>query len=298
MRTSPPLPAGLRVRHLRDGTPVYFASKDGRRHNLGNDLQLALVQWVRVQHGPIASPRDTTADLLAHACSAPSGPEAAARQAAELAVLATFFVESSSRWLAQLPALGVFISWYGQRKRLAPADASVRLLRRAWGVRQRLGTIGQECPWPSIDLRKPRLQLEAADVIHSFAQEPLKRLLDTLLHDTAHAAADQLPRALASNAEPLLDALKAAVPLAVQALSESGRTDLRPAVYQLKLDDLAKLAASPVLALARPNGRLRLERRAIMLSELKAARDARGRSDAGSTFALPDGRPILGEEAP
>lgn len=293
MRTSPMLPTGLGVRHLRDGSPVYFTVTDGRRHDLGDDLRIALIRWVRLRHQTVASSRCTTADLLAHAGTTPSVPVAAARHIAELAVLALFFVENNLRWLDEFPNQSDFLAWFQRHKRPAPADSTVRLLRRAWSVMRAQSAIHNECPWPSLDLRKPRLQLEAADVIGTFAANPLKRLLDTLLHDGAHAAAVQVPDMIVSHEAGLIAALAAAVPPAIQALTESGRTDLRPAVYRLKLSDLGQLAVSPALALARSTGGRRFERRATMLD---AKRATQTNPDQGNSLALPDASRILDQE--
>ena len=98
---------------------------------------------------------------------------------------------------------------------------------------------------------------------------------------------------IVSHEAGLIAALAAAVPPAIQALAESGRVDLRPAVYQLKLSDLGQLAVSPALALARPTGRLRFERRATMLN---AKRVTQTNPDQGNALALPDASLILDQE--
>lgn len=288
MRTTPPLPNGLRMRHLRDGTTVYFAMAGGRRHPLGDQFTAALEQWVRLHHQVDASSSsDTIANLFRYAQSTQPAPEPAARtrHTSELAVLAAFIVENDTRRLDQLPTLKNFIAWYRKDKRPAPADSSVRLVRRAWSAMQRSGLVARECPWPSIDLREPRVKLEAAALIHAVAEEPLKDLLNVLLWGPMDRAESQLQQAAADYIAVLDTTLETAIPLAIEALTAGGRTDLRPAVYQLKVDDLVKLSASPLLALVRPGGHLRLEGQAIARSALKAALDKQRSGDKDSGFA-------------
>lgn len=249
----------------------YMLRRDGTTVVLGHNFEHACSLWAQEQRSLVKLARPSTAlGLLGgfEQCSLPlANVQVAARRSNEMKTLRSYFAERDDPELDAITEEKDFLRWYRNDRRSCAPDTAIRLFRMVWKFALQLELVSFNCPWSPLDLRKARLQAEAADVVRHFASSPLKEFLDDLL--VAEVA--QQTHSEPDYSQRLQVELVLAVARAALMLRKSGRSDLLVPVYQLQIDELAALRNSAVLALCRPPGIIYLRhRRTEVLASLRA----------------------------
>jgi len=287
------LPRGMRVRRDRNKkSNYYFVDPEGKEVPLGCNLELALPRWAEAQERLLTlTPPLTSLGLVGafERCSLPmQNRYAASRRKTELAVLRRYLSYVGDPRFQAIGNEHRFLTWCSMHTLASAPDDVVRLMRLIWRFALRLQFVRETCPWKSLDLRKARLRMEVADVIHAISPSPLKEFLEEILGKSTTPATRKCDCPDDPNyLEQLQTGMQHAAIHAVAILRKSGRLDLVAPAYQLTLEHLLELRNSTILPFVRPPGFIRLDhRRREVLGLLKSNPCNQGRCRDGQAESL------------